>query len=596
VAEVGSAFVSILPSAKGFGSKLSKQVAPETKKTGTSLGSSLGKAFAIAGGAAAAVGFIKGSIAEAREAQKVGALTASVIKSTGGAANVSAKQVSNLAGAISRKTGIDDETIQSGQNMLLTFKNIRNEAGKGNDIFNQSSKALVDMAAAMDKDPKQAAIGLGKALNDPIKGVTALSRVGVQFTDKQKGVIKSLVETGHTADAQKLILKELNSEFGGAAAAQATAGDKARVAFGNLQETIGTALLPVIDKLANIFTTKVAPAVTKFIGQIQSGKGAGGAFAAVFQRVASVISTVVGFLARSETARTFAAAILAIVAAVRIWSGVQAVLNAELFANPIGLVVLAIAALVTGLVLAYKHSETFRNIVNAAFHGVVAAGKVLWAATRAGIAIVVSSFQNAQRGAKIMLGVLKGAFRAIVNAFLNLVGAIIHGAAKAFGWVPGIGPKLKRAASDFDAFKGRVNRALGGINASHATSEVNRLRAALDGVKDKRVTITTMFVNKGKPAGGGASGLPGQARGTNDFAGGLTWVGERGPEIVNLPRHSQVIPNHKIGHAANGTVDGGVMRVMVVNPGDIAVATDSRADRRVAAHAGVSREAARARR
>jgi hypothetical protein len=72
-------------------------------------------------------------------------------------------------------------------------------------------------------------------------------------------------------------------------------------------------------------------------------------------------------------------------------------------------------------------------------------------------------------------------------------------------------------------------------------------------------------------------------------------VGERGPEIVNLPRHSQVIPNHKIGHAANGA-GGDVMRVVVMNPGDIATATDGRADRRVAAHAGVSREAARARR
>ena len=285
MAEVGSAFVSILPSAKGFGSKLSKQVEPETKKTGTSLGRSLGKAFAIAGGAAAAVGFVKGAIGEAREAQKVGALTAAVIKSTGGAANVTAKEVGNLANAISRKTGIDDETIQSGENMLLTFKNIRNEAGKGNDVFNQSTKTLVDMAAALGKDPKQAAIQLGKALNDPIKGMTALGRAGVQFTDGQKKTVEQMVKTGNIMGAQKLILRELNSEFGGAAAAQATAGDKARVAFENMQETIGTALLPTLDRLSNFFTGKVAPAVTKFVGQMQSGKGAGGEFAATLDSV-----------------------------------------------------------------------------------------------------------------------------------------------------------------------------------------------------------------------------------------------------------------------------------------------------------------------
>src|SRR4029077_11940966 len=133
------------------------------------------------GGAAAAVSFVKSSIGEARESQKVAALTAQVIKSTGGAANVTAGQIGRLAQSISNKTGIDDETIQSGENMLLTFKNIRNEAGKGNDIFSQSTSILTDMSAALGTEPKKAAIQLGKALNDPIKGVSALSRVGVTF-------------------------------------------------------------------------------------------------------------------------------------------------------------------------------------------------------------------------------------------------------------------------------------------------------------------------------------------------------------------------------------------------------------------------------
>ena len=72
----------------------------------------------------------------------------------GDAANISADQVSKLAGALSAKTGIDDEAIQSGQNLLLTFGNIRNEAGKGNDIFNQTSALMVDLSAAMGTDAK----------------------------------------------------------------------------------------------------------------------------------------------------------------------------------------------------------------------------------------------------------------------------------------------------------------------------------------------------------------------------------------------------------------------------------------------------------
>ena len=130
-------------------------------------------------------------------------------------------QVGDLVTAISNKAGYDDEAIQSGANLLLTFTNIRNEAGKGNDIFNQSTRILTDMSTAMGTEPKQAAIQLGKALNDPIKGISALSRVGVTFTDGQKKTIKSLVDGGKTMQAQKIILKELNSEFGGSAAAQA---------------------------------------------------------------------------------------------------------------------------------------------------------------------------------------------------------------------------------------------------------------------------------------------------------------------------------------------------------------------------------------
>src|SRR5262245_13833980 len=110
---------------------------------GSSAGSKYGKGFStsmknligaagIAVGAAAAVNLIKGSMAEAQEAQKVGAQTTATIKATGGAANVTAQQVGDLATALSAKVGMDDEAIQTGENLLLTFKNVRNEVGKGN--------------------------------------------------------------------------------------------------------------------------------------------------------------------------------------------------------------------------------------------------------------------------------------------------------------------------------------------------------------------------------------------------------------------------------------------------------------------------------
>ena len=116
-------------------------------------------------------------------------------------------------------SGVDDEVIQSGENVLLTFKNIHNEVGKGNDIFNQATKATLDFSVAMGKDLPSAAIMVGKALNDPIKGLTALGRAGVQFTKSQVAMIKKMVKAGDVAGAQKLILRELEDQFGGSAKA-----------------------------------------------------------------------------------------------------------------------------------------------------------------------------------------------------------------------------------------------------------------------------------------------------------------------------------------------------------------------------------------
>jgi len=191
-----------------------------------------------------------GSLRQADESLKIAHQTEAVIRSTGGAANVTADHVGKLATSISNATGMDDEMIQSGENMLATFKNIRNEAGKGNDIFDQSTKIMVDFAAATGTDAKDAAVTLGKALNDPITGLTALRRVGVTFTQQQKDQIRTLQESGDLMGAQKVILKELTSEFGGSAAAQASSLDKIQTQVGNMAETIGTDLMPAVDVAA----------------------------------------------------------------------------------------------------------------------------------------------------------------------------------------------------------------------------------------------------------------------------------------------------------------------------------------------------------
>ncbi len=195
--------------------------------------------------------------------------TVSTIKSTGGAAKVTAQQVGDLADAIEMKTTKDGDAIQSGANMLLTFTNVRNEVGKNNDIFNQSTSILTDMVAKMNQgnvtneNMAKGAIQLGKALNDPIKGVTALTKVGVTFTDQQKDQIKKLVESGHRMEAQKIILHELEKEFGGAAKASAKPWDGVVVALRKVEDAIGSFVLPKVQALSNWVTDTGLPALKR---------------------------------------------------------------------------------------------------------------------------------------------------------------------------------------------------------------------------------------------------------------------------------------------------------------------------------------------
>jgi hypothetical protein len=204
-------------------------------------------AGAVAGGVAL---LAKGAYDAAAESAKIGRESERVIKTTGASAWTSADQVGRLAGSISELSGADDELVQSGANLLLTFTNVQNKAGEGNRIFDRGTQAALDMSAALGTEMSGAAMLVGKALNDPIKGMTALTRSGVSFTQQQKDQVRALVETGDVLGAQRIILDELEKEFAGAAAAAATPADRLRVKIGNLQEDIGGKLIPLVDTLA----------------------------------------------------------------------------------------------------------------------------------------------------------------------------------------------------------------------------------------------------------------------------------------------------------------------------------------------------------
>lgn len=264
--ELGTGYVTLIPSARGFSSKLGKELSGPLDSAATSAGASASSHFrgkfstglkvagiaaggALAGGLGAAFAVIKTGAQEASDASAGVAQLAAGIKSTGNLARVTVPGMEALASSIQSYSGQTDDSIVKSEQLLLTFTGIRNGVGKGNDIFNQATVATANLAAKMGGDASDSAIQLGKALNDPVKGITKLQRIGVTFTDDQKKQVEALVKSGKTMEAQKIILRELNTEFGGAAkaAGQSVPGQLARAkrSFEDLSQGIVETLIPI---------------------------------------------------------------------------------------------------------------------------------------------------------------------------------------------------------------------------------------------------------------------------------------------------------------------------------------------------------------
>jgi hypothetical protein len=146
---------------------------------------------ALAGGLAAAGLAAKSAVSAFEEKRQIVAQTGAVLKSTGGAARVTEGQIDSLATRLSRMSGVDDETVRQGENLLLTFRDIRNEPGPGN-VFRDTTKATLDMAAAMGMDMPQAALQVGKAMNDPVKGFKRFAACRRHVFEDARGADKAL--------------------------------------------------------------------------------------------------------------------------------------------------------------------------------------------------------------------------------------------------------------------------------------------------------------------------------------------------------------------------------------------------------------------
>jgi hypothetical protein len=359
-------------------------------------------ALALGAVAAAAGGMIQAGEAAATANARI----AQINESMGLFGNETEKVNERLiayANATARATGVDQNSIKATQAKLLTFGELAKSADEVNGAFDRATKAAIDLAAAGFGDAESNAVQLGKALQDPIKGITALAKSGVTFTEQEKEKIKTLVESNRTLEAQEMILKAIETQVGGTAEATANDTDKLKVAFSQVSESIGLILVPILAGLAPILTNIADLAARN---------------SKVFVIVGAVIAGVAG-------------TILALNAAMKVYQAVQliatvatAAFNAVLAANPITLVIIAIVALVAALVLAYKRFESVRKIVDNVFQFVTKAVK-------GSVDAIKSYFET-------ILGVYKSIFNGIAKLWNNTVGKLSFSVPD---WVPFIGGK-----------------------------------------------------------------------------------------------------------------------------------------------------------
>jgi hypothetical protein len=415
------------------------------------------------------------SISAATEYQTLAAKTSAVLKSTGGAAGTTGAHIRALAASLESMSATDEELIINSQNVLATFTKVRNETGKGNAIFDRATLAALNMSKAMGTDLKGTTVAFGKALNNPVKGVTALAKSGVTFTDAQKKQIAAMQKSGNLLGAQKIILAEVNKEFGGAAKAAGTgfAGSLFRLkdVAGDTQREFGQALLPTLTRLANWAAIALPQAIT-------TGKAAWSALVAGFKggqvsgAMAGMSSAGATLAATWKTLQAGAAwiqanrqviepLVVAVVAMAAAWkayqiissivigvqiamTAAQAALNLALTANPIGLIVLALVGLAAGLIYAYKHSATFRTIVDGAMRGAAAGFQWLWGKAQGVFGWLKANW-------RLVLGILTGPIGLAVMKITENWGKIKDGGSKVLAW--------------FKAMPGRVGKAFGGIGA-----------------------------------------------------------------------------------------------------------------------------------
>lgn len=275
--------LSGLPAAGGAagkkaGDEFGRQFSAEADKGSERVKHSVAKIGALIGGIGVGVGlasFFKNSVAEGEEANSVLRVTDSILKATHNSAGLTAEQIAKISQNISVKIGVDDEQVQQAGNVLLTFKSI---AGS---TFQRTLSDAADLSGVLKTDLQGSVKALGRALEDPTKGLARLSKQGITFTDQQKAQIIVLQASGDKLGAQKILLGAIESKYKGAGEAAASATDKIKVAVKNIEEAAGGGIVSLLEGLT--------PAITDLFASLEP----------VLKRVGNIVGPIIGWVVKT---------------------------------------------------------------------------------------------------------------------------------------------------------------------------------------------------------------------------------------------------------------------------------------------------------
>ncbi len=252
----------------------------------------LGKTMSVAV-SAPLVAFGVKSVQAAMESRDAMGQVEAALASMGSAAGRTSEQLGAMAGNLMHNSLYDDDDIlRKVTANLLTFGNVAGEQ------FDRAQRAAVDLAARMGMDLQAATLLVGKALNDPVKGMGALRKAGIQLTDQQKKQVEAMVAVGDAAGAQKILLAELEKQFGGSAAAAQKANpfDTLKDSMADFMENVGGKLLDVLPNITAAIT-RVLDAFGSLSPGMQQAVVMGGVLAAALGPVLTVLGTLTSAMA-----------------------------------------------------------------------------------------------------------------------------------------------------------------------------------------------------------------------------------------------------------------------------------------------------------